>query len=72
MGFFIASIGLMFIIAGVMGFLILVILKRPKKLAAIVAVVGVLLYIIGAIITPSDELGNSEILEIMINTYESY
>jgi len=38
-------------------------LKKPKKLCAILVVVGILLYLIGALITPAEALGNSVMLE---------
>ncbi|PIC63629.1 hypothetical protein CSV79_10845 [Sporosarcina sp. P13] len=68
MGFFIASIGLIAIIIGAIGFIVLLILKKPKKVAAIVVIIGVLLYLIGAVITPPDELGKSETLETTVTT----
>ncbi|WP_317645875.1 thermonuclease family protein [Sporosarcina sp. GW1-11] len=60
MGLFLAGIGFISIIIGFIGFVILFIMKKPKKAAVILVVVGIVLFIIGAIITPLDELGEQD------------
>lgn len=64
MGFFIASAGIFSIVAGLIGIVILLILRKSRKIAFLLIIFGAVLYLIGAMITPPNELGHEAAIAI--------